>query len=520
MLAEIRFYLSLLLRRIHYFLAVAIVVFALAVKIAYSLPPVYEAKAQLIVESPQIPGDLASSTVQVSAAEILQIIHQRLLTRANLLEIAREFRVYSNTVDMSPDDMVTDMRRRITMTLPRQSDTAAFVSISFAAENGNTSAQVVNNLVTRVLEENIAMRKAASGQTLQFFEREVTRLDQDLAEQGQRILQFKLENKDALPESLEYRRSRQATLQERILQLDRSVVALQDRKTRLQDIYQRTGRTPTDERDLPPDQRRLVALQDELATALSIYSDQNPRILALRRQIEVVEAKLAREETEDPNASEDLTPFGLQMADLDSQIGFTTDQLNITQAELDTINKTIEDTPANAVTLGTLERDYDNLRAQYNQATAALATARTGDQIEAQSRGQRISVIEQAIPPREPTSPNRRKIALAGMGAGIFGGLALVALIEFLSSSIRRPVDLSNKLGISPFGVIPYIQTREQQLRRRTLIWASLAVIGIGVPIALFLINQYYLPLDYILDMLMQKSGLTDFLKKAGLGQQ
>jgi hypothetical protein len=72
------------------------------------------------------------------------------------------------------------------------------------------------------------------------------------------------------------------------------------------------------------------------------------------------------------------------------------------------LKASIEATPGNAIALDTLERDYANTRAQYDAAVANKARAETGDTIEALSKGQRISVIEQAIAPREPPAPTAR----------------------------------------------------------------------------------------------------------------
>ena len=69
------------------------------------------------------------------------------------------------------------------------------------------------------------------------------------------------------------------------------------------------------------------------------------------------------------------------------------------------------------IALEALQRDYANARAQYDQAEANRARAETGDMIEALAKGQRISVIEQAIAPQAPESPNRPIVALAGLAA-------------------------------------------------------------------------------------------------------
>jgi polysaccharide chain length determinant protein (PEP-CTERM system associated) len=517
MLEDLKFYFSLFLRRLHYFLIVAIAVTGVGVTIAYTLPPVYEAEAQLLVESPQIPDELAASTVSVSSNEILQIIRQRLLTRANMLDIAREFDVYDARTTMSPDDMVDDMRSRISMGLPRTRDAAAFVSLSFKAETGRLSAEVVNELVTRVLEQNASIRQAASRQTLEFFRQEVARLDQELSDQSLRILDFQMANKEALPDSLDYRRTRQASLQERLLQVEREMVSLRERRDRLTAIYEQTGGLVRPEEELSPLERQLKQLQDQLASAQAIYSDQNPRVQNLRRQVEALEKRI-RETTVTPSGEvQPISVFDIQMSELESQLDVLEAQKVQIETDLAALNETIEATPANAVTLSSLERDYENLRTQYNQATADLAAARTGAQIEAQSRGQRISVIEQAVIPNQPTAPDRRKIAMLSGIAGTALGLGLVALIELLNSSIRRPADLTTRLGITPIVTVPYIRTRRQRITRRLLILSALAIVAIGIPLALYLLHVYYLPMNLILEKVVDKLGLTEFLRDLGL---
>jgi len=282
-------------------------------------------------------------------------------------------------------------------------------------------------------------------------------------------------------------------------------------------MFERTGSVTVSEQDMSPEERRLIQLQDDLTTALTVYSEQNPRIQNLKRRVEVLENKVAEQRVAEGEGTEDLSPYDIQMADIEGQMQFLAEQRTTIEEELVQLNESIDDTPSNAITLGTLERDYENLRVQYNQATADLAAARTGDQIEAQSRGQRITVIEQAVAPREPTSPNRRKIALMGIGGGIVLGAGLIALLELLNSSIRRPADLTNRLGITPFVTIPYIRTRRQRVVRRTLIGMIIAVVTIGIPLGLYLLHTYYLPMDLLIERALDKTGLSGILEKLGL---
>lgn len=515
MMPDLKFYLALFLRRLHYFLFIAIAVAAAGITLAYTLPPVFQAQARLLVESPQIPDDLAASTVETDAPEMLSIIQQQILTRANLLDLSRRFDIHADRPNMPADEIVTDMRARTTITLPRVSARqkgaapAGIVVVSFAAPQGQLSAQVTNELVTQILQQNVELRTSASGETLAFFEQEVDRLNEDLARQGARMLEFKLQNKEALPESLDYRRTRQAAQQEQLAQVNRELAGLRDRRTTLSDLYERTGRVETGSENLTPEQAQLEALKDQLTAALVVYSPQNPRVKTLQAQITALEAVVgAQLGTDGSEGSQELTSFDLQMADIDGQISYLAEQKTAIEAELVELARTIDATPGNAIALGTLERDYENTRVQYNQAVANLGQARTGDQIELTAKGQRISVIEQASVPGEPTSPNRPRIAAASVAGGMALGLGFIVLLELLNRSIRRPVEITRRLGITPFATIPYIRTARQVRLRRGIIALAFLVVGVGIPLGLYLLHTYYLPMDMLIDRVLERIGL------------
>lgn len=536
---DLRFYLQRFWRRFPWFLIVAILVAAVGLSLAVVLPPVYRAQARLLVEDPTIPADLAASTVNTGAPEALQIIQQRLLTRANLLDMAQRLNIYAGKTLMSPDKIVEDMRRRTTIDLPEQKAAADFVTVSFDAPTGALSAQVTNDFVTQILQENVALRTATATQTLDFFQQEVDRLGTLLGQQGAKIMQYKLDHKDALPDSLDFRRSRQASQEERLLQLDREIAGLKDRRARLVEIYQTTGDVAATTAPQSPAEAQLQQLKDQLTSALALYSPQHPTVVALKARIAALEASLApqapaapatdqpanqtpdqpADQPADPSAApapadpavapdvpgDASTTFKLQIADIDSQIAFDMDQKGLIEEELAALKASIDATPSNAIDLDALQRDYDNTQLQYNNAVARLGEAATGDRIEALSKGQRITVIEQAVVPDQPTSPNRKLIAVGAVLGGLALGLGLVVLLEVLNRTVHRPADLVSRLGIQAFGSVPYIHTPGERLRRRVSLTAVVLVVILGIPAGLYAVDRYYLPLDLLVGRVLDK---------------
>ena len=166
---DLSYYLSIFLRRIYILVIVAMGFTAAAVYVALELPPMYDSRARLLVEAPQIPNELARSTVNTSMNEQLQIIQQRLLTRDNLLEIARQYDAFENMQQMTADQIVGRMQAQTSIWRSGGRREATLMTVRFESSNPRVAAAVANEYVTRILEENRGMRTGLAEQTLDFY---------------------------------------------------------------------------------------------------------------------------------------------------------------------------------------------------------------------------------------------------------------------------------------------------------------------------------------------------------------
>ncbi|GHF03426.1 LPS biosynthesis protein [Aliiroseovarius zhejiangensis] len=464
----------------------------------------------LIVESPQIPDELAASTARTPAQEQLQVVEQKLMTRANLLEIANKFQVLENQSELSPDRIAQAMRSRTSIRSSAGRDQAALMSISFEASSGQKAAGVLNEYLTLIQKEDVQSRTGRASQTLDFFKQEVSRLNQELAESSARILEFKTENVGALPESLDYRLGQQSLLQERLAQLERETVSLEEQRRRLVRIFETTGQVgglagPA----LSPEQQQLDEMRAALNNALAVYSEENPRVKMLRARVAALEKTLQSlppEENAQPLTGNSL--LDVQLSEISARQNILEEEKKNTTQQLEQLTKSIERTPTNAIRLDELQLDYENLQLQYNTAVDRLSRASTGERIEVMSRGQRISVIDPPAVPSGPSKPNRTLIAGGGSIFGVLAGIGLIVLLEFLNKSIRRPEDLVSKLGIAPLATIPYITTTGENARRRRLRILGVIVILLGVPFAVYAVHTLYQPLDLLAERIMDKIGV------------
>jgi uncharacterized protein involved in exopolysaccharide biosynthesis len=504
---DLRFYWSLLMRRLPVMLALLIICSAFGAVWAIRAPSTYSATTQLLVEEPQITVEREGEDSDVAT---LQVIEQQLMTRANLIDIANKLNVFAGEGEISPDDKVTRMRAQTSIRSSAGRGKATMMTISFTSPRPRTAAAVVNEMTTLVLSANTRSRVGRAEDRLSFYQQEVERLNQDLDQQNARILEFKRANSAALPENLAYRQSRQSLLQERIARLESEKASLEAQRTEMIRLYEETGNIQqSGGAPQTPEEQALQVLQLELNSVLGVYAEDSPRVKALRNRVaaaeRAVEARIGTAPQDQPTGNSLLN---VNLSQMDTRSNAIQDELTRATAELDDLQGSINATSANSIALGALERDQANIQARYNAAVASLGEARTAERIESSARGERISVIESASVPNEPSGPNRLRITAMGIGLGLALAAGFFALMEFLNNSIRRPAELRSRFQITPLAVIPYIESRQERRHRQ---WAAMALIlGVLVliPLALWGLHTRYMPLDLLAQKIIIHLGL------------
>lgn len=510
------------LRRRGWIIVLCVMVLApLALGVAYVLPPVYSATARILVEGQQIPETLARSTVTNSAAERIELVKQRLLTRQNLIRLIEEQDLYSDRPELSLSDKVDRLRASTGFEIMqfaggRDGSGLAAFTITVRANQPVLSASVANQFVTMALNQNAESRRERATDTVNFFDQEVRDLGAEIDALEKRILAFKRENAAALPDSLAFRRSEVRSLEEQIYDRQQRLIVLEEDRRELTLRLEGGGR-PT-EAQLTPQERQIRDLENSLAQRLATLTPTHPQIIALEARIAALKAgpqvaSADGEETASRAAEFERRRLERQIDLADEQITLIDERQEEARERVIAMRETIGATPRVEIQLNALERRFANLQAQYATAVAKQADARTGEKLEINRQAERFVVIEQAQTPENPQSPNRTLIAAGGGGASLALGVGLVVLLELLNRSIRTTGDLQRRVQLRPVVIVPYIRTRSELWRRRVGFMLFAGLVLIGVPALLFAIDTYYLPLEVLAESFMRRSGLENAIR-------
>lgn len=501
---DLRVITSVVKRRYMYFVLPAVVVFAAAVFVAYSLPRSYEAKAVILIESQRIPNELASATVSADASERLKVIEQRLLARDNLLSIASKYSLYrSDDNQPSPTTIVQDMREAITIeqiSVARSRSNTRIVGfeVSFAYKSGTMAARVANELVSSILSQNLETRLSRAAETSDFFHQQLRELENELLEMERKMAAFKRENEATLPETLNDRRARFSQISAQLNMIDQQIRAANE----------------VDATSLSADDAGAQQLTFRLQSAELSHD----ALLERREQLKPLFDKGFVSKNTMDGLDRQIAQSEIEMASIKSQLaqeGFTADpetrlkllalQKEELQSQADELSESIAKTPSVEVQLQAMVREYENLRAEFSANKSKLTDAEIGEKLEEDRQAERFEVLEQATTPDQPTSPNRIQIVAAGGGGALAVGFALVLLLEFLDNSIRTARDLEKRLQVRPIAVIPYVTTRQERTRRflrRTLTVCLVTAVVLG---ALAVVHLYVTPVDLLAERVWLK---------------
>lgn len=108
----------------------------------------------------------------------------------------------------------------------------------------------------------------------------------------------------------------------------------------------------------------------------------------------------------------------------------------------------------NAILYNSIRSEVESKRRLLN----SLLERQSETQLSAQLKGlsaTNISIIDRADIPQKPVSPDTTKNLLVSLLIGLFGGVGLCFLFDFLDDTVKGPADVERMAGIPPLGVVP-----------------------------------------------------------------
>ncbi|NLN28742.1 MAG: hypothetical protein GX161_11020, partial [Firmicutes bacterium] len=460
---DLRELLSALYRR-KGIIVLMVVVSVLTAYVASSrLPRIYEASTTLLVKDPRSSGEaLFLQGLTGLNADKLQ----------NYVELARSRTVAERTAaalgydwDVH-DPEFAKFRESISVQLVSGTET---IRISVQGEDPVEAARIANAAAQAFIDFNRDMNRTEATSARLFIEEQLQLVEEQLRE-AELALQIYREEQRVLDPVQESR-----LVLERITQLESQYAATQlayeETLRRLDEVRTRleaedptlvSSTTISNNPMVTTYRSALFQLETELAGLLNQYSEQHPQVQTVRAKIAEVERQLSNEvERIVSNETRTFNPIYQsllgELTSLETDSVLFESRLSALENQIMKMNERLEELPEKELQLARLIRDqsvaeqiYLLLRNRYEEVriTEAMQTAD-------------VMVIDPSVTPRRPIKPRvSLNVAIAAF-LGLFVGVGLAFVLEFLDTSIKSVEEAEAYLDLPVMGRIPSQEPKE-----------------------------------------------------------
>jgi polysaccharide chain length determinant protein (PEP-CTERM system associated) len=462
------------------------------------LPDKYRSETTIMVIPQRVPEKFVSATVTDRIGDRLQSLEQQILSRSRLERIIVDLDLYQDLrATSSMEDLVAGLKEAVKVN-PVRGD--AF-TISYISGDPQTAQIVTERLATLFIKENVDDRGSLAQTTSVFLKVRLEEAKERLIEQEKKLEAYRLAHAGELPsqatsnlqglqsaraglqtvvDSMTHERERLGTKERELSDLLASDPAAQALASLPAGAALTSGGAPA--QGLSPAEE-LAQSRAQLQLVEGRLTAEHPDVRRLRRRVAQLEAQVqaAKPPSPAPAVAAVAPPPAATAAQL-----LRDRRIRDTHADVDAINGRIaalqrdqqrlqqeirlyqarlEAVPIRESEQVELTRDYETVQELYRTLLAKHEESKIAEAMEKGRVGEQFRVLDPALVPDRPFSPDRVKLTGLGIALGLLIGLGIVAALEFMDGTLKSEDDIRTVLALPVIATIPIFSPK----RRRRL---------------------------------------------------
>ena len=467
-------YVRLILKKRVLFVAAAILIITTSVIVSYVLPKKYEAQSTVFIERNVISNLVKGIAITPSMEDRLRVLSYSMKSRSLLINVIKALDMDLNTEDQAElAEILEGFQKKTSINIRKGSRGMDLFTISFRDKDPKFARDYVNTLVKLYIEGSVSGKRDEAYGANRFLSEQIEFFKKKLDKTDAEILDFRKEK--GIFVSTDERRivSEIKSTEEKLEELKSRKMELEAKKDSMEKqlkdgkAYGAAGLGESDS---------VRALQKKLNNLLLNYTENYPEVIRVRAELEALKKGFERE-VENSDASQNLSAEMLNLnpvfQDLNTElVKVKADFAAITAREnhlkrlIESKKAYLRDIPAEKKKLVDMERQRESNRKIYEELILRHGQSEVSKQMEIQDKGATFNIIDPAVLPTKPVSPNRVIIMLLGIFAGFAGAFGLIFLIDYMYTSIRT-IDTLKTLGLPVLAVIPVINSTEDLNKQR-----------------------------------------------------
>jgi polysaccharide chain length determinant protein (PEP-CTERM system associated) len=498
----------------------------------YLYPDSYVSQAVVKIVPQQVPQNMVQSAINQQMSDRINSMAQTILSRSVLTTIINSFGLYQRERSRMPiEDVVEQMKSAIQIQpVASQTGTAdrlpAF-AVSFSYDNRLTAQRVVQDLVSRFIDENIRNRSNATFQTTQFMKDQLDDAKKQLDAAEDKLASYRMQNNGRLPDQMDsnmrqlaalqsqasYLSARISSVNQEKLQMESNVRIFKDQLANLSKDASQLQSTDHKSPELLEAEHDLSTSQDQLAQLRQHYKDTFPdvqiaiaKVDGARKKVQEVQAADATKKTDAATVTPASQQSVRESRDIEASIKRFQSALEARELDLQDNTKQLKEVndaikgfegrmstvPLGEKQYADLLRDRDLVKERFVDLSEKLSKAEIAQEMEGRKQGETLELLDPASLPTTPTEPKRPMVILLGAGLGLILGISIAGFREMKDTSLKNLKDVRAYTQMSILGSVPLLENDFVVRRRRRLAWLSWTTACLGAAVVMSGSVVYY----------------------------
>lgn len=469
-LVQIFKYLNAVYRYKYLFVLVSLLVMTGIGVYSLNLPKKYRADTTVFIESNVIDELVSGIAITPNIEDRVRVLQAAMLSREMIVRTLEQLDSPIFTKPKAEQQAyISKLIERTRVNITRRMDR---FNVSIVDKDPQFARNFINTLVGLYVEENISSQREETYGANRFLQEQIEVFKSKLQAAEDKIIDFRnqkgvyfsVDEGETLADIRE--------LNSEIEDIELTQDTLRGRKERLE--RQLSELSPTvDIVSQAAEEDRLAAMETRLSNLLLRYTDNYPEVVQLKAEIEALQKRLEQpdQEREDRGTTR-MTSANPVYQDLQSRLFEVEAELSSLNARKRNLAQTVakreqqlRQVPAAQKELGILMQERDSLRNIYDDLLNRMGQSEVSKQMEIGNKASTFRIIDPAILPEVPVSPDLMRMFLLAVAGGIGCGFGLVFLLENMDSRVRD-LDSLKTLGVDVLAVVPNIVDPAQTKKR------------------------------------------------------
>lgn len=468
---EIQKYLRALKKGRYFFIFLSLLIMSIIIWGSYLLPKKYEATSTIFIESNIIKNLVSDITVTPSMEDRIRVLRYAMLSRGLISSVLSNLDVDTKN-QKKFEEKILEYQGKTQISV-RGND--LFI-VSVRDPDPKFAMNYINTLVRRYVEENISAKRDESYGANRFLNEQVIQFKEKLDKADEKIINYRKQKGIyvSVDESSLINDIKELKKEIEGINIIRYQLTATKNITQMQ-LKNEEPMTVAFSRHSGSDGSIITALENKLNQLLVRYTENYPEVIrikaeiaALKKRAEAKPQAVPSGDTTEPEMST-MNPVYQELKQKLFQTEAEIDALDAKKRQLMTLmgqrESELRNIPEGKKILTDMEKERDSHKNIYENLLANVGRSEVSKEMEIADKTTTFRIVDPAVMPMKPASPNRKKIIILGLFLGILGGFGGIVAKENLSPSVMN-IQTLRHLGIEVLAVIPRIFNEKEQQER------------------------------------------------------